>query len=30
MAEVWAVDAISLNFLMELDFTDWVLERLDF
>ena len=30
MAQVWAVDAIALNFLMELDFTDWVLERLDF
>ena len=30
MADVWAVDAIALNLLMELDFTDWVLERLDF
>ena len=30
MAEVWPVDAIALNFLMELDFTDWILERLDF
>ena len=31
MGELWAFDAITLNFLGELDFTDsWVLERLDF
>ena len=32
MGKLWAVDAIALSFLMELDFTDckWVLARLDF
>ena len=33
MAEVWAVDAIALNFLKKLDSINcsmWVLERLDF
>ena len=33
MGEVWSSDAIALNFLKKLDFTDcsmWVLERLDF
>ena len=33
MCEVWAVDAIALNFLKKLDSIDcsmWILERLDF
>ena len=33
MSKVWAVDAINLNFLTELDSADrsiWVLERLHF
>ena len=33
MGEVWAVDAIALNFLKKLDSINcsmWVLERLDF
>ena len=33
MGEVWAVDAIALNFLKKLDsieYSMWVLQRLDF